>query len=89
MEYDWFKHWTNALRTKFLDCITKRTFYRGQKIITQGTNEQYLYVIQEGTANLIIDPKHTKEKFKQFECDEDPTRAKRYEEYECYKIPHK
>lgn len=40
-----------------------------------------MYVIAEGVANLVKEARFNEELFKKYECEDDPTRAKRYEEY--------
>jgi hypothetical protein len=48
-----------------------------------------MYVITSGTATLVKESQNNNELFKKFECEDDPTRAKRYEEYQKLKNPNK
>ena len=48
-----------------------------------------MYVIQTGTANLVKESQNNKELFKKFEIEDDPTRARTYQEYAKTQQPHK
>lgn len=72
-----------------MDVVSRKVFYRGQYIIKEGTNEQFMYVIETGTANLVKESQNNKELFHKLEIEEDPTRAKRYKEIEKAFLPHK
>jgi hypothetical protein len=39
-----------------------------------------MYIIASGSANLVKESKYNDELFKKYEFEDDPTRAKRYEE---------
>jgi len=77
--FDWFDNFTQSLKTKFNNCIVKKTFYPGAKIITEGTtNELKAFVIVEGTCNLVC--RKANAKFTVLEYQNDPTKAKRDQE---------
>mgnify|MGYP001033274707 CR=1 FL=1 len=48
-----------------------------------------MYVIKSGTATLVKESHNNNELFKKFEVEDDPTRAKRYDEYQRLKNPNK
>ena len=88
-KFDWFAGWSAAKRTKLLEHVSKVDFYRGNRIITEGTNEQWMYVIMSGTANLVKESHNNNELFKKFEFEDDPCRVKRHQEYQKLKQPYK
>ena len=61
-------------------------FYPGQTILKEGTIDNKMYVIVDGTCNLVCIK--TKDKFQQLEFEEDPTRAIRHTESIQGKNPH-
>lgn len=77
--FDWFESFTQSLKTKFNNVITKQTFYPGTKIITEGGNNLIAYVIVEGTCNLVSHK--TGQKLTVLEYRGDPTKAKRDREH--------
>lgn len=86
-QFPWFNEWTNALRTKFNGCVKKREFYPGQFIIKEGTNEQYLYCIVEGSCKYII--LNSASKLTDLQYADDPCRKKRDEELKKFLSPYK
>jgi hypothetical protein len=54
-----------------INSIAKKDFLGGQKIITENTNEEKLYIILKGTCTLACT--QTYQKFKDFQREEDPT----------------
>jgi len=53
--FDWYDNFTQGLKTKFNNCLHKKTFYpgKGAKIITEGKNDQKAFVIVEGTLKIV------------------------------------
>lgn len=51
--FDWFYNFTQSLKSKFNNCMTKKIFYPGVHIITEGTFHQKAYVIVDGTCNIV------------------------------------
>lgn len=49
----WFDNFTQSMKTKFNNCVHKKVFYPGAKLIKEGYNDQTAYVIVEGTINLV------------------------------------
>ena len=63
------------MKTKFNNCVVKKTFYPGSKLIVEGKNDLIAYVIVSGTVNLIC--KKSAQKFNLLEHQDDPTKATR------------
>ena len=64
------------MKTKFNNCVQKKIFYPGQKIIIEGSKDvNSMWVIVEGDRNLVCTK--TNDKFENLENLDDPTRAKR------------
>jgi hypothetical protein len=51
-QFAWYDNFTQSLKTKVNNCMTKRVFYPGSKIIQEGKNEGMAYIIVEGTAKV-------------------------------------
>ena len=51
--FDWFGNFTQSLKTKFNNLVTKKTFYPGAFILNEGQNSKMCYVIVEGTCNFF------------------------------------
>ena len=73
--FSWFHNFTQSLKSKFNNCITKKTFYPGAQIITEGTNNMKLYIIVEGTCNILCS--NTSQKYSKLEQQQDPTKVRR------------
>jgi len=73
--FAWFHNFTQSLKTKFNNVIEKKTFYPGAKLIKEGTNENLVYVIVEGTCSLVC--RKSGQKLTVLEYQSDPTKAKR------------
>ena len=63
--FDWFYNFTQSLKSKFNNCITKKIFYPGVYIITEGTCHPKAYVIVEGTCNIVCN--NTSQKYTRLE----------------------
>lgn len=79
IHYPWFANFTQSLKTKFNNCVQKKTFYPGAKIICEGANSMTVYAIVEGTCNLVC--KQTASRFTVLEYEADPTKARRDSEH--------
>lgn len=73
--FGWFDSFTQSLKTKFNNVITKKTFYPGAKIILEGKNDMHAYVIIDGTVNILC--RKSGQKLTVLEYQGDPTKAKR------------
>jgi hypothetical protein len=86
-QFPWFNEWTTALRTKFISCIKKKVFYPGQALIREGTNDQTMYCIVEGSCKLVI--LNSSAKLTDLEYTDDPCRKKRDQECRKFLSPYK
>ena len=68
--YDWFYNFTQSLKTKFNNLVTKKVFYPGSYLFKEGQTISKCYIIVDGTCHLI----QTKpgKKFAMFEYKDNP-----------------
>ena len=76
--YDWFYNFTQSLKTKFNNLITKKVFYPGSLIFKEGQTLSKCYVIVEGTCHFVqTKPGH---RFAMFEYHDNPLQLSRDQE---------
>jgi signal-transduction protein with cAMP-binding, CBS, and nucleotidyltransferase domain len=51
--FDWFDNFTQSLKTKFNNIMTKKVFYPGMKIIEEGKSNPKAYIIVNGNVKLM------------------------------------
>lgn len=51
--FPWFSNFTQSLKTKFNNCLTKKIFYPGARLIEEGKNDKIAYLIVKGTCSLL------------------------------------
>lgn len=73
--FKWFDNFTQSLKTKFNNLVTKRVFYPGAVLIKEGTNNKVAFVIVSGECNLILTK--TGHRFMMLEYEGDPTKKRR------------
>lgn len=76
--FQWFSNFTQSLKTKFNNCITKKVFYPGAKLIEEGSNGKVAYIIISGQCKLVMI--NSQEKLAVLEYASDPTKAARDKE---------
>ena len=74
------------MKTKFNNCVVKKTFYPGSKLLVEGKNDLMAYVIVSGTVNLIC--RKSAQKFSLLAHQEDPTKAARESEGKAGRQKH-
>jgi hypothetical protein len=77
-KFYWFSNFTQSLKTKFNNCLTKKVFYPGAKLIEEGTNDKLAYIIISGTCSLVS--YNSNQKLAVLEYAMDPTKAFRDKE---------
>lgn len=85
--FRWFKAMTQVQKNKFLNATRRVAFWPGQKIINEGENSRYLYLLQSGSVTLQCTK--TGGAFRELEHTEDPTRRAREEEFNKMRNPFK
>ena len=70
-QFAWYDNFTQSLKTKVNNCMTKRVFYPGSQIIREGKNEGIAYIIVSGTAK--VECKKSADKIQALVYEEDPT----------------
>ena len=81
-KFQWFSNFTQSLKTKINNCLTKKVFYPGAKLIVEGTNDRVAYIIISGTCSLVS--YNSRQKIAVLEYSRDPTKMNRDKEHSDY-----
>ena len=73
--YEWYRQFSTNLKSKFNNCLKKRVFYPGQKLIEKGQTKKILYLIID-TGVCEFHCSSIKNRMNELEMTDDPTKVR-------------